>query len=227
MAELLVVVVLLGIVVTLVYMLVNAATAMTNSISARAIAQQESQRAIDRMSTDIREAMENRLQYGAVVNAGANDLQMYVNATGNGRPQLIRYWASGGSLWRTVQLASNATTPTDLLAANPWTFGAASTPERIVQTLDTTHGDLFCYHDKITPATSSCPNGQDHELGVPDAGHLANPLQLYPAEKDPPESQVISLIGINLANTQTEGQTTATIVSDVLVRIRSINNDTN
>jgi len=218
--ELLVFVVLLGIVLVTVYVLMGAVTSMTNSTSARAIAADESQKAIARMSREIREAQENNMNgKGVVYLAGANDLQIFVNTNKDAKPELVRYYraTTGGvtSLYRTVKLASNTTTPTP--PDEEWTFtGAASTPELIATNLVTT-SDLFCYHERVYSATVVCPNDQRHLSAVPAT--VSNPYTTALPK--------ISMIGINLINSYTEGNQTAKITADVLTRIRSIDNNTN
>ena len=202
-------------------MLMGTAQAMTDSTTARALAADESQRAVDRMSIDIRQAQENQLQYGAVQVAGANELKLFVNSIGNGRPQLVRYYVSGSELWRSVYLVSNTTTPD--LTATGWTFSSTpSTNTRLVQNLVTTNGNLFCYHDRVSDAATVCdaPNNQNHGFDLVPATVIATPLGINPDTE-------ISMIGINLTTTQTSGPKTATINSNVLVRVRSLANDTN
>jgi len=211
LTELLVVSVLMSVIIATAYMLFGAAQTIGDSASARAIAADDAQTAIDKIGKELRQAIDNtstddQSKDGAFTIAEANRVQFCSDVTGDGKPELVTYYVSGGNLVRTVAPPTNS---------EPiWTFGAAGAPTVLVENVKTTSGNLFCYHE-LTPNTAAvCSAGQKHGFAIVN--------NASPWTTDPK----ISLVGIHLVNSQSQGGRTSTKISDALIRLRASQNGT-
>ena len=204
LTELMVVSVLMGIIIGTVYMLFGAAANISSTTTARAVAGDEAQRAVDRMTMDIRQAQENSESKGAFSIAEANRVQFFEDLTHDGRPELVTYYVSGTNLYRTVASPTNT--------APPFVFGAAGAPQLLVQGIASSGGALFCYHSIVVNATATCSNAQKHGF---DIISTTDPYSTEPK---------IAMVGINLWNTQSSGGKTVTVHTNAVARVRSILN---
>ncbi|MEI7814506.1 MAG: type II secretion system protein [Coriobacteriia bacterium] len=220
LTELLVVSVLMGVILATMYLLFGAASTIADRSTARAIATDEAQRAIDTMSREIRESQENRTpnddsKGGVFTIAEPNRVQFFSDVNHDNGPELVTYYLSGSSLLRTVAPWNQAPTNTQ-----PWTFGSAGTPKALVTNIDTAGGPIFCYHSK-SPGTASCARGtyavRYHGFWILGSGGTVT----APYDNKSP----ISMIGINLVNKQpSSGGNYETALSDSLVRLRASQN---
>ena len=107
---------------------------MNNLAMARSIASDQAQLAVDQMSRDLRQAQENVAEKGVFVTAEANQMRFTADLDHDTKPELVRYYVSGGSLLRTVALpTAGQTTP-------PFTFQAPGTPRVLVEELGASAG---------------------------------------------------------------------------------------
>lgn len=212
LTELLVVSVLMSVIIATAYMLFGAAQTIGDSASARAIAADDAQTAIDKIGKELRQAVDNsstddQSKDGAFTIAEANRVQFCSDVTGDGKPEQITYYVSGGNLVRTVAPPTN----TEPL----WTFGAAGAPTIEVENVSTAGAAIFCYHSDTVPATPvACSAGQQHGFTIVNT--------TSPWTTDPK----ISMVGIHLVNSQSQGGRTSTQISDALIRLRASQNGT-
>jgi hypothetical protein len=202
----------MSIIIATAYMLFGAAQSIGDSASARAIAADSAQSAIDKMGKELRQAIDNtstddQSKDGAFTIAESRRVQFCSDVNGDGKPEQVTYYISGTSLMRTVAPASND---------EPiWTFGAAGTPTVLVKRVDASSGAIFCYHSNDVPATPvACASGQQHGFTIVNA---ANPWTTDPK---------ISLVGIHLVNSESQGGKEFKQVSDALIRLRASQNGT-
>lgn len=204
LTELLVVTVLMGVILATSYMLLNTATVMADQSEARAIAADEAQQTIERMTREIKQAQEVKDGKGALCSTQPDSIQLYMDENMDGSPEKIRYYRSGTTIFR--QLAP-------VTSALPLTHGAYGTPEVVLEDLSPTQGNVFCYHSTAPDTAVTCANGSKH-------GYEVVPNSTDP-ENSPP---VVSMVGIDLRNQHSTGQQTATVVTSVIVRIRAVEN---
>ena len=144
LSELLVVLALIGIVVSLAYMLLNSTTRMTNRIDAGAQAAEKSRSALDKMTSELRQAVELTDGGGAFSTAGTRTCGFYVDVNHDNLPERVTYYVNGAQLLR-AQASSTTSAP-------PWAFGAASTPTTLVTGLPSSFtGPIFTYYDSSSP----------------------------------------------------------------------------
>jgi len=207
LTELLVVSVLMSVIIATAYMLFGAAQTIGDSASARAIAADDAQTAIDKIGKELRQAIDNsstqdETKGGAFTIAEANRVQFCSDVTGDGKPEQVTYYVAGGDLVRTVAPPTNS----EAL----WTFGVAGAPTIEVENVDTSTGSLFCYHSNTVPVTPvACSAGQQHGFTIVNS---ASPWTTEPK---------ISMVGIHMVNSQSQGGRTSVKVSDALIRLRA------
>lgn len=204
LTELLVVSVLMSVIIATAYMLLGAAQNMTDMSVAQSIASDEAQHAVDTMTMEIRQAQENEESKGAFKLAEANQVQFFLDGDRDGRPELVTYYVSGTSLVRTVAQPTNASTP--------FTFGTASAPVVVIKKLSNFAGPIFCYHGVDVDAAAVCVGGYKHGFNVIAT---TDPYATFPK---------IAMVGIYLQNQQASGGKVATVSSDVVARVRAVQN---
>ena len=149
LVELMVVCVLLGVTLAAAWTVMSAVSLMSNSLSARAIATDESQVFVDTIGGELLQANSLKSIAGtATANVDAQaafyDIQsrrigFYVDLDHNGKPDRVAYFVSGASLVRQQAAAANAT--------YPYSWAASSTPEVVIQTIDPNWtGAMFTYY---------------------------------------------------------------------------------
>jgi|GEM_PF-2694432 len=205
LTELMVVSVLMSVIIATVYMLFGAASAITDTSSARAIAGDEAQHAVDKMTMDLRQAQENEDGKGAFTISLENKVQFFVDLTHDARPEKVTYYITGTNLYRTVASPTNN--------VPPFTFGAAGAPQLMVAGIDPAGGSLFCYHGVIADSGATCANGHKHGFNVITSN---DPYSTEPK---------IAMVGINLVNKQSSGGRTVTVYSNALARARALQNE--
>ena len=144
-----VVCVLLGVTLAASWTVMSAVSVMSNQMSARANATDESQTFVDGVSDELRQA--NSLKSFAGTSTANADAQaafydirprqigFYVDANHDGKPERVAYYVAGASLMRQQAAAANAT--------YPYSWAASSTAEAVVQTVDPNWaGPIFTYY---------------------------------------------------------------------------------
>ncbi len=211
LTELLVVSVLVSVIISASYFMFNAASAMNDMAMARAIASDELQQATGKMAMEIREVRKNNPDKGAFKLTSANEIVFTADVNNDRRPELVRYYVSGGALLRTMALPAQAYSP----ELEEYTFGAAGAPSILVEKLDTSAGAIFCYHSTTPNSGAVCAGNKKDGFNIV--------VSTDPYNVDPK----ISMIGINLRNTVKSGDKTIHANSRVLSRTRSVENQVN
>ncbi len=140
---------LLGVILAAAWTVMFAVSSMSNSLSARATATDESESFIDTIGGELRQA--NSLESLAGTNTANADAQaalyniqprsigFYVDLYHNGIPERIAYYVSGTRLIRQQTTATNAT--------YPYSWATSSTPQVVIQTIDPNWtGAIFTYY---------------------------------------------------------------------------------
>ncbi len=151
LVELLIVVSLLSVIMVTAYLLQGSATTMSDQIEARATAYDESRTAVDRITRELRQAVEITDKGGAFSVAQPRQMEFYSDVDNDGAPELVKYDVASNGLRRRVF------EPTTLVA--PFTYGSTeSTSSIVIKVLDGSYGNVFTYYDRLDPpgvATSS------------------------------------------------------------------------
>ena len=203
LAELLVVSVLMSVVIVSTYLLLGTTQNISNVSMAQSLASDEAQHAVDMMTSEIRQAQENEEGHGAFTIAEPSRVQFFFDANGDGRPELITYYVDSGKLYRTVTPATN-TEP-------PFTFGPPGVATTIISHLDSSEA-IFCYHGTEINDTVVCAGGYKHGFSTIST---ADPYSTSPK---------ITMVGLYLVNQQSFGDRTVSVITDVLARVRSVQN---
>lgn len=161
--ELLVVVSLLSVVMATAYLLQGSASMMSDQIEARATAYDESRKAVDRITRELRQAVEITDQGGAVERAQPPHIEFYSDVNNDGAPELVEYDGQTGSLVRSVF------DPTTVVP--PFTFhSSASTSSVVIESLGS--DDIFTYYDRADPPHLIVPGHEEDVSAV--SLHLIN-----------------------------------------------------
>lgn len=148
-AELLVVLVLMSLVISLAYLILNAAGNLADRSIARAAASDQSQAFVDRAGRELREAQEAVEDAGAFKEIGARRVVFYSDASGNSVPERITYYISDGAVYRTVATCSDTVIPFEH-------FGSDSAPQKLVDEVDPAwSGAIFTYYDEDNNITTN------------------------------------------------------------------------
>jgi prepilin-type N-terminal cleavage/methylation domain-containing protein len=163
LAELLVVIVLMGIMMAASYMILSAARMMSNTAIARSDSADQAQRFIDRGSREFREALEASESAGVFTEIGTRRTVFYSDVNHDTKPEKITYYVTGNTIYRTQASTLDSVTP----FVN---FSGASTPQPIVTALDPGWtGPLFVYYDynnTAQTATSKIPTLSRVDLAI-------------------------------------------------------------
>lgn len=144
LTEFLVVLTLMGSVISLVYLLLNSTTGMSNRIDAGAQAAEQSRTAIDKMTKELRQAVELTDDGGVFSTAATRTCGFYADVNHDHAPERVTYYVSGTQLLR-VQASATTSAP-------PWAFGAPSTPTTLVTSMPASFtGPIFTYYDSSYP----------------------------------------------------------------------------
>jgi len=163
LVELLVVVSLLSVVMATAYLLQGSASAMSDQIEARATAYEESRKAVDRITRELRQAVEITDKGGAVERAQPPHIEFYSDVNNDGAPELVEYDGQTGSLVRTIF------DPTTVVP--PFTFhSSASTSSVVIESLGS--HDIFTYYDRADPPHLIVPGHREDVSAV--SLHLIN-----------------------------------------------------
>ncbi|NTU71096.1 MAG: hypothetical protein HGB10_04675 [Coriobacteriia bacterium] len=204
LTEFLIVAMLISVIITASYFMFNAAASMTDQTTARAYAQDEAQRAVDRMTRDLRQSMQDTSDNNGVVRiAEASQLKFSADVNADMKPEMIRYYIEGNSLKRTVALPTTSEVP--------YSYGSPGAPTILIKKLGTSAGTMFCYHSVDRNTTVYC-GPIKHGFNVVTT---TDPFNTTPK---------ISMIGVKLDTVGESGSKTVTVTSRVMVRIRTVEN---
>ena len=206
LTELMVVAMLLGFILAAAWSVMFAVNATTNSLSARAVATDESQLFLDNIARELRQAdnlkslgatgTTNADAQGAFSEIATRSATFYVDLYHDGRAKKVRYYVSGNSLYR-QEWASNAP------YTYPYTWASTPTSTKVViKSIDPAWtGSIFTYYAKVY--------GSGNALG-----------------SDPIASTVASVtaVTIQVSNLQTWNNNSASYGASSTVRVRAIGN---
>jgi len=204
LVELLVVSTLMSMVIVSTYLLLSTTQNVSSMSMAQSFAYDEAQHAVDTMTMEIRQAQENEEGRGAFTIAEPNRVQFFLDTNGDGRPELVTYYVDSGKLYRTVAPATN-TEP-------PFSFGPPGVATIIISHLDSSTEAIFCYHGTEIDDTVVCVGGYKHGFSTIST---ADPYSTSPK---------ITMVGLYLVNQQSFGDRTVSVITDVLARVRSVQN---
>jgi Tfp pilus assembly protein PilE len=199
--ELVVVCGLLAVTLAAAWTLMNAVSMMSNRISARATATDESQVFVDTVENELLQASNLKSLAGtSTANADAQaafyDIQprqigFYADIDHDGKPERIAYYVSGAHLLRQQTTAANTT--------YPYSWAASSTAQPVVGTIDPSWtGAIFAYYG----------NGNWPPTPVTDPSQVAS----------------ITVVTIEMRNLATWADQTVSYDASSTVRVREIGN---
>lgn len=200
LTELLVVSVMLGFILAGAWSILYATSAMSNSLSARAVATDESQTFLDTIGRELREAdsltalgaATASTPQGAFSEISPRAVTFYVDLYHNGKAQKVRYYISGVSLYRQEWASTN----------NAYPFAWASTPTKtgvVIKSIDPAwSGPIFTYYtnDNLPPTQ------------ITDVANVAS----------------VTAVTIEVKNLQEWGNRSASFGASSTVRVRAIGN---
>lgn len=143
--EMMVVLSLVGVIMSTAYLLLSTGSRIVDSLQARDTAVTEGQVAMERLTRELRQSYEISNGGGALAVNQARRCSFYVDLDHNDVPERITYYVSGTQLLRTTAAATTI--------VPPFTFGADSTPQVVVEDLKAGWSDaVFVYYDSSSPA---------------------------------------------------------------------------
>ena len=201
LVELVAVCALLAVTLAAAWTLMNAVSMMSNRMSARATATDESQTFVDKVENELLQAGNLKSFAGtSTANADAQaafyDIQpreigFYADLNHDGKPERVAYYPSGRGLVRQQATAANTT--------YPYSWAASSTPQTVVQTIDPSWtGAIFTYY-----GSGNWP-----------------PTQIA----DPSQVASITVVTIEMRNMATWADQTISYDASSTVRVRAIGN---
>jgi Tfp pilus assembly protein PilW len=209
LTELVVVTVLMLFMLATTYMMFNAGTTVADAAASRAAASDGAQRAFETVSRDLRQAQENIEYKGVFSSIASNSIEFYmderpVGGTRNGKPDMIKYYVSGTTLYRAVAAPTNN--------VSPYTYGAYGPSVAVLKNLAMGTVPVFCFHSTTVNSTVVCGNGSKHGYAVVTT---TDPLN---------HATKVALVGVTLINQERSGARTSKVTTTGLIRIRSVEN---
>lgn len=151
MAELMVVTVLLGMIMSAAYFVLVTVQSISNGVEGRVIASDEARIGIDRMSRELRQAEELVEGQGVFAQADSRECVFWADVDQDGRPEKVRYYVVGNSVYRQEAAATTA--------LPPYTYGTYAAPTRMISSLDPAWTSaLFTYLPAGSSATPLGPS---------------------------------------------------------------------
>jgi len=144
LTELMISLALTGFVVTTAYLLLNTVMGNSNIISARSQAAEENRHAMEIAATEIRQAVEEFSGNGIFKTMGASDASFTSDIDRDGAPELIRYYVSGGVLYKDLHQNTRAFAPFNFATASVTGY-----PKVVCRHV--TNTDIFTYLDQSFP----------------------------------------------------------------------------
>ncbi|MDY0341012.1 MAG: prepilin-type N-terminal cleavage/methylation domain-containing protein [Coriobacteriia bacterium] len=199
LTEMMIVTVLMGIVMSAAYLLLNSTTGMANQLEAQTIARDEGRLVMNRLSNELRQAYQISDTQMAFDEAAPRICTFFTDVDRDGIPEKVRYRVVGDKIYR-AEVSAASTLP-------PYTFPALSTvsEQPIIGVVESSWaGSLFSFYDNEYPK---------NKLGVG-----SNPLT---------ESELaeIAAVDIRLVNKVVIGNKTATSDVGTFVKVRAIQNE--
>lgn len=144
LAEMLVVIVLLGVILAAAYMLMGTATGIANQIEAQTVAAEEGRVVLDQLSRELRQAYEINENEGAFLVAQPREVVFYTDVERDGRPDKVRYRVVEDKIYR-----SQSSATTDM---PPYTFTAFTADAPVQGVLESTWGEsVFTFYTNTNP----------------------------------------------------------------------------
>lgn len=152
--ELMISLALTGFVLTTAYLLLNTVSSNSNIIQARSQATEENRHAMEVMSTEVRQAVEEFDGAGVFKTMGVSDATFTSDIDHDGIPELVRYYVSGGVLYKDVKQHTRSFAP--------YNFSATSAPGYPdVVCAKVTNTDIFKFMDQTSPTPLVVTNPPD------------------------------------------------------------------
>lgn len=144
LTELMISLALTGFVITAAYLLMNTVMGNSNIVSARSQAAEENRHAMEIAATEVRQATEEFGGNGVFKTMGASDASFTSDIDRDGAPELVRYYLTGGVLYKDMHQNTRAFAP--------FNFSATSAPgyPKVV-CRNVTNTDIFTYLDQSSP----------------------------------------------------------------------------
>jgi prepilin-type N-terminal cleavage/methylation domain-containing protein len=143
--ELLVAMTLLMLVLSTAYMAAQASNKAANAMDARQQASEQNRTTMERLTREMRQAVESADGSGVFKTAGGRACEFYSDVTRDNVPDLVSYRVSGGQLLRKVTRSTTS--------VPPYSFTIADPEVPVVLTIDPAFtGDIFTYWDNQYPA---------------------------------------------------------------------------
>ncbi len=153
------VVVILGIVLSLSYLVFLSASNISDSTQAKSQAREAGIRALDRMTMDVRQARELQIDNGAFAANEPRRCSFFADLSRDGVPDRVTYYVQGTRLYRTVALGS--------LVGTAYTFGSDGAPQLVLDGLSTSWtGSIFTYYNQDYPAVVATTTAAISAVGL-------------------------------------------------------------
>jgi hypothetical protein len=144
LSELLVIMTLMGVLLAATYTLTNALSGWTNRVDARVRASDDARVLMDRMTRELRQAVEVKDGDGAFTQALPRQCAFYSDIDRDGSPEIVSYRVAGNVLYRGVAEPSRAVPP-----YTPYGTAVEAVLVRSIDALWT--GSAFTYYDRSDP----------------------------------------------------------------------------
>lgn len=142
--ELVIAMSLLLLVLSSAYLALGSSNKAANSMDARQQASEQNRTTMDRLTREMRQAVEILDSRGVFLTAGGRACEFYSDVTRDSIPDLVSYRVSGGQLLRKVTLSTTS--------VPPYSFTLVGAEVPVVLTVDPAYtGDVFTYWDNRDP----------------------------------------------------------------------------
>ena len=159
LAELLVVMTLLVLVVSSSYLLMNTVSGWIDTVDARSRATDQARVMIDRITRELRQAVEITEGGGAFSDAQPRRCAFYSDVDHDGAPELVTYRVQSKYLYRSVAEPSK-TVP-------PYAPYGAAVETLVMSSVDSSwNGNVFTYYDRSDPPAEVSPGHEEDVSAV-------------------------------------------------------------
>lgn len=142
--ELTIVLTLLGMIVGVAYLAMGAMNKASDGLDARQQAAEQNRVAVERMTREMRQAVETSEGMGVFASAAGRQCSFYSDTDQDGVPEMLSYRVASGWLYRQVTESSTH--------VPPYVFNQPQTETVIVKSIDPGWaGDIFTYWDNSDP----------------------------------------------------------------------------
>lgn len=144
LTEMLVVTLLLSVILSAAYLLLDTATGIADRLEAQTIATEEGRVVLDQLSRELRQAYEINDNQGAFLVAQPREVVFYTDVGRDGIPDKVRYRVVDDKIYR-AQASASTEMP-------PYTFSTFSSDQPVQGVLESTWDDsLFTYYTDANP----------------------------------------------------------------------------